>query len=131
MPCNCPDDKSVPPVPQSLCAHLVHSGGPMSNLYRLVEHAIPDMEMVHGRPKVHPDGSLEFPGPPPTIPGYRPEGARLYPAWPPCTLRMLRVQVVGGVLCIAGLCGNPEAEQFSLEVAPDQCHKCPARRAQP
>ena len=28
-------------------------------------------------------------------PGYRPEGSRLHPAWSPCTLRMLRVQVVG------------------------------------
>ena len=130
MPCNCPDDKSVPPVPQSLCAYLVHSGGPMSNLYRLVEHAIPDgVEMTHGRPKVHPDGSLEFAGPPPAIPGYRPEGSRLYPAWPPCTLRMLSVQVVGGVLNIAGLCGNPEAEPFSLEVAPVYCKKCSVRRS--
>ena len=85
MPCNCPDDKSAPPVPRSGCAYLVHSGGPASNLYSLVEHAIPDVEMAHGRPKVHPDGSLEFPGPPPAIPGYRLEGSRLYPAWPPCT----------------------------------------------
>ena len=37
-----------------------------------------------------------------------------------------RVQVVGGVLCIAGLCGNPEAEQFSLEVAPDLCQRMPS-----
>jgi hypothetical protein len=100
----------------------------MANFYRLVEHAIPDVEMVHGRPTVHPDGSLEFPGPPPAIPGYRSEGSRLYPAWPPCTLRMLRVQVVGGVLSIAGLCGNPEAEQFSREVTPDSCQSCPVRR---
>ena len=64
MPCNCPDDKIAPPLPQSGCAYLVHSGGPVSNLYRLVEHAIPDVEMAHGRPTVHADGSLEFPGPP-------------------------------------------------------------------
>jgi hypothetical protein len=131
MSCDCPDDKSAPPVPRSGCAYLVHSGGPASNIYRLVEHAIPDVELVHGRPTVHQDGSLEFPGPPPAIPGYRPEGSRLYPAWPPCTLRMLRVQVVGAVLNIAGLCGNPEAERFSLEIAPEQCQKCPAPRAQP
>ena len=112
MPCNCPDDKSIPPVPQSLCAYLVHSGGPMSSLYRLVEHAIPDVEMVHGRPKVHPDGSLEFPGTPPTIPGYRPEGSRLYPAWPPCTLRMLKVQVVDGVALHRGPLRQPRGRAF-------------------
>ena len=31
-------------------------------------HAVPDVEMSHGRPKVHPDGSLEFPGPRPSSP---------------------------------------------------------------
>ena len=93
-----------------------------------MEHAIPDVEMAHGRPTVHPDGSLEFPGPPPAIPGYRPEGSRLYPAWPPCTLRMLRVQVVDGVLDIAGICGGPVAAPFSLEVTLDQCSKCATRQ---
>ena len=115
--------------PAKRCAYLVHSGGPASNLYSLVEHAIPDVEMDHGRPKVHPDGSLEFPGPPPAIPGYRLEGSRLYPAWPLCTLRMLRVQVVGGVLDIAGICGNPAAEHFSREAALDQCRTCPVRQS--
>ena len=41
---------------------------------------------------------------------------------------MLRVQVVDGVLNIAGLCGNPEAGQFSLEVTPEHCQNCHARR---
>ena len=41
----------------------------MASFYRLVEHALPDVEMAHGRPKVHADGSLEFAGPPPAIPG--------------------------------------------------------------
>jgi len=100
----------------------------MASFYRLVEHAIPDVEMVHGRPTVHPDGSLEFPGPPPAIPGYRSEGSRLYPTWLPCTLRMLKVHVVDGTLEIAGLCGTPQAERFSLEVSPDQCQSCPVRR---
>ena len=67
--------------------------------------------------------------PPPAIPGYRPEGSRLCPAWRPCALRMLRVQVIDGVLGIAGLCGNPQAEQFSLEIAPDPCQSCPVRRS--
>ena len=127
MPCDCPEEQPRP-IPQGGCNYLVHSGGPLSNLYRLVEHIIPDVEMTHGRPTVHSDGSLEFPGPAPAIPGYRPEGSRLYPTWPTCTLRMLRVQVVDRLLNIAGLCGNPEAGQFSLEVTPEHCQNCHARR---
>jgi len=131
MPCGCPDDQPRRPTPSGSCNYLVYSGGPLESFYRLVDHAIPDVEMAHGRPIVHPDGSLEFNGPPPTIPGYRPEGSRLYPIWPPCPLRMLRVQVVDGVLGIAGICGSPAAGQFSLEVAPEQCQKCPACRDHP
>jgi len=126
MPCDCPEDQPRP-TPSGGCNYLVYSGGPMESFYRLVERAILDVEMTRGRPRVHQDGSLEFPGPPPAIPGYRPEGSRLRPAWQPCTLRMLRIQVVGGVLCIAGICGNTEAEQFSLEVVPDQCQSCRVR----
>ena len=85
------------PNPAGGCNYLCCSGGPPAGIYRLVEAAIPDVEMVHGRPTVHPDGSLEFAGTPPTIPGYRQEGLRLYPAWPPCRMRMLRVQVIEGV----------------------------------
>ena len=116
-------------MPSGGCNYLVYSGGPLASFYRLVEQAIPDVEMAHGRPTVHPDGSLEFRGPPPTIPGYRPEGARLTPAWPPCALRMLRVQVVDGVLSISGICGGPTATPFSLEITPDDCRDCPARQA--
>ena len=129
MPCDCPENRPRPNSPAE-CAYLVHSGGPPHGLYRLVDQAIPaDVELVHGRPMVHPDGSLEFTGPPPAIPGYWQEGLRLYPAWPPCTLRMLRVQVVNGVLGIAGICGNPEAGQFSLEITTDNCRNCPTRRS--
>ena len=123
MPCDCPDDQPRP-VPSGGCNYLVYSGGPLSSFYRLVEQAISDVEMIHGRPTVHPDGSLEFPGCPPTLPGYRQQGPRLYPAWPPCALRMLRVQVIEGVLSIAGVCGNPAAEKFSHEVAVDHCRSC-------
>jgi hypothetical protein len=42
---------------------------------------------------------------------------------------MLKVQVVAGTLCVTGLCGNPQAEQFSLEITPDLCQSCPARRS--
>ncbi len=115
-------------MPTGGCNYLVYSGGPLTSFYRLVEQAIPDVELVHGRPTVHPDGSLEFPGPPPALPGYRQQGPRLYPAWPPCALRMLRVQVVDGVLSIAGICGNPAAESFSREIAGDRCRKCPTRQ---
>jgi hypothetical protein len=41
---------------------------------------------------------------------------------------MLKVHVVDGTLEIAGLCGTPQAERFSLEVSPDQCQSCPVRR---
>jgi len=99
----------------------------MASFYRLVEHAIPDVELPHGRPTVQPDGSLEFPGPPPAIPCYLPKGSRLSPAWPPCTLRMLRVQVLDGVLNVVGICGSPKAERFSHEVTLDQCQTCPVR----
>lgn len=85
--------------------------------------------MTHGRPTVHPDGSLEFPGPPPVLAGFRQEGSRLYPIWPLCTLRMLRVQVLDGVLNIGGICGNPESEHFSREATLDQCQNCPVRHS--
>ena len=61
MPCDCPEDQPRP-TPAGGCNYLVYSGGPLASFYRLVEHAIPDVEMAHGRPTVHPDGSLEFPG---------------------------------------------------------------------
>jgi len=128
MPCDCPEDQPRH-APSGGCNYLVYSGGPLSSFYRLVEQAIPDVEMIHGRPTVHPDGSLEFAGPPPALSGYRAEGHRFYPAWPPCTLRMLRVQVVDRVLSITGLCGSPDAEHFSQEVTPDQCQNCPACRS--
>lgn len=114
-------------MPTGGCNYLVYSGGPLTSFYRLVEQAIPNVELVHGRPTVHPDGSLEFSGPPPALVGYRQEGERLYPIWPPCTLRMLKVQVVDGVLSIAGICGNPAAEHFSHETDIIRCHNCPAR----
>jgi hypothetical protein len=126
MPCDCPEDRPRSSSP-ARCSYLAYSGGPLPSFYCLVEQGIPDVEMVHGRPTVHPDGSLEFVGPPPALPGYRQEGSRLYPAWPPCTVRMLRVEVIDGVLYIAGICGNPEAGQFSLEVTVDQCRNCLAR----
>ena len=128
MPCDCPEDQPRPTL-QGGCNYLAYSSGPLHHFYRLVEQAIPDVELLHGRPTVHPDGSLEFPGPPPALPGYRAAGQRLYPAWPPCVLRMLKVQVIDGVLNIAGICGNPEAGQFGQEAAMDQCQNCPARRS--
>jgi len=128
MPCDCPEDQPRP-TPTGGCNYRVYSGGPLAGFYRLVAQAIPDAELAHERSTAHPDGSLEFPGPPPAIPDYRPEGSRPYPAWPPCALRMLRIQVVEGVLSIAGICGGPTAAPFSLEVMPDHCQKCPARQA--
>ena len=101
----------------------------MASFYRLVDHAMPDAEMSHGRPVVHLDGSLEFPGPPPAIPGYRTEGSRLVPAWPTCVLRMLRVQVIDATLRIEGICGNPHAKHFGGEASVDQCRDCPTRRS--
>jgi hypothetical protein len=41
---------------------------------------------------------------------------------------MLRVQVVDGVLSIAGICGSPEAECFSRELGLAECQTCPVRR---
>ncbi len=111
MPCDCPEDRPRPTLSGG-CNYLVYSGGPLSSFYRLVKQATPNVEMIHGRPIVHPDGSLEFTGPTPALPGYRQQGPRLYPAWPPCTLRLLSVQVLDGVLSITGICGNPKAERF-------------------
>jgi hypothetical protein len=131
MPCDCSEDRPRP-VPSGGCNYLVYSGGPPSSYYRLVEHAIPaNVKLTHGRPTVHADGSLEFRGTPLTLSGYRQEGLRLHPIWPPCLLRMLRVQIIDGILAIDGICGGPEAAHFTFEVGPDQCQKCPARRAQP
>ena len=125
MPCDCPDEPPRP-TPTGGCNYLVYSGGPLENFYRLVGEAIPDVELAHGRPTVHPDGSLEFPGTPPALSGYRQVSSRLYPAWSPCSLRMLRVQVVDGVANIVGICVSPGSERFGLEVAPDACRSCPA-----
>jgi len=127
MPCACPDALPRPKATGG-CNYLCYSGGSAAGIYSLVEEALPDVEMAHGRPVVHSDGSLEFPGPPPAILGYRQEGNRLYPAWPPCKLRMLRIAVVDGVLTIAGICGEQAAGAFGQEVAPGQCHACPTRR---
>ncbi len=129
MPCECPDDQPRRPTPSGSCNYLLYSGGPPASFYRLLVQAIPDVEMTHGRPAVHPDGSLEFPGPPPALAGFRQEGSRLYPVWLPCTLRMLQVQVLDRVLRIAGICGCPECERFSREVTPNQCHNCPIRQS--
>jgi len=101
----------------------------MASFYRLVEQAIPDVELVYGRPAVHSDGSLEFSGPPPMLMGYRKEGQRLHPDWPPCGLRMLRVQIVDSVLTIEGVCGSPAAGHFSYEVTLDQCQNCATRQS--
>lgn len=128
MPCDCPKDQ-LRPTPAGGCNYLVYSGGPWASFYRLIEQAIPDVEMAHGRPTAHADGSLTFPGPPPVIPGYRAEGSRLYPIWPLCTLRMLQVQVLDGVLSIAGICGDLETGLFSQEATPDQCRNCTTRQA--
>lgn len=126
MPCDCPDNQ---PRPTSIggCNYLVYSGGPWASFYHLVEQALPDAEMTHGRPIVHPDGSLEFPGPPPEIPGYRQEDRRLCPDLAPCALRMLKVQVVDGVLGITGVCGNLQSTQSGQEVSPDHCRDCLVR----
>ena len=130
MPCNCPEEPPRPNSPTG-CAYLAHSDGRLHGIYRLVEQAIPaGVPLVHGRPIVHGDGSLEFPSPPPAITGYRQEGSRLYPAWPPCALRMLRVQVIDGVLGVAGICGNAEAGPFTSEVTVNECQECRVRRPQ-
>ena len=126
MPCDCPDDRPARPV--GPCHYLAYSGGPLCRFYRLVERAIPDVELAHGCPTVHIDGSLEFGGPPPVLTGYRQDGRRLVPNWPPCVLRMLRVQVVDTILQIDGICGDPHAALFSGEVSPEQCSDCPTRQ---
>lgn len=128
MPCDCPEEERRP-TPTGGCNYLVYSGGPRASFYRLLEQAIPDVEMMHGRPTVHPDGFLEFPGPPPALSGFRQEGSRLYPIWPPCTLRMLQVQVLDGALNVAGICGSPDSEHFSRETTLDQCRCCPIRQS--
>jgi hypothetical protein len=128
MPCNCPEDQPSRPLPTGGCNYVVGTGSLPSSLYRLVEQAIPDVELIHGRPIIYSDGSLEFPESPPTLPGYRTEGRRLYPVWPFCLQRILRVQVIDKTLQITGICGHPEAGQFGQEAAPDQCQNCPARR---
>jgi len=128
MPCDCPEDQ-LRPTPAGGCNYLVYSGGPWASFYRLIEQALPDVKMTHGRPTVYPDGSLEFPGPPPVIPGYRQEGSRLHPAWPSCTMRMLKVEVLNGSLGITGVCGNCQSTQSGQEVSPDQCRSCPARQS--
>ena len=126
MDCGCPEPGPV----SSGCNYVIYSGGPIENVYRLVEHAIPaDTNMIHGRPQVHPDGSLEFANDPPTLSGYQKKGLRLVPVWPPCVLRMLKVQVIDGRLTIAGVCSHLETTTLGGEVTPEQCEQCPIRQA--
>jgi hypothetical protein len=121
MGCGCPESGPMP----SGCNYVIYSGGPLQNVYRLVGHAIPaDANLTHGHPTVHSDGALEFAGDPPILSGYRQEGPRLYPVWPPCTLRMLGIQVIDQSLTVKGVCGCPEAEHLGLEVTVDQCQNC-------
>jgi len=128
MPCDCHEDQTARPIPTGGCNYLVCTGGTPADLYRLMERAIPDVELAHGRPIIYSDGSLEFPeSPPPALPGYRAEGRRLHPVWPLCPHRILQVQVINKTLQIAGLCGSPEAGQFGNEIAPESCQKCAAR----
>ena len=125
MGCGCPESGPTP----NGCNYIIYSDGPFQNVYRLVGQAIPaDAELIHGRPIVHLDGSLEFADDPPILSGYRREGSRLYPVWPPCVLRMLKVRVIDGVLAVSGACGSPKAKHFSLEITLDQCQKCPTRQ---
>jgi hypothetical protein len=126
MGCECPDDI---PLSQGNCNYLIYSGGPIERLYRLVAHVISkDAELVHGHPVVHNDGSLEFPGEPPTLSGYRRDDSRLYPIWPSCAMRMLKAQIEGGALTIMGICCSPRGDHFSLEISLDQCLKCLTRQ---
>lgn len=129
MSCSdCPDAQPRPSAPVG-CNYLAYSGGPLHSLYRLLDQAIPvNVGLLHGRPTIYPDGSLEFTGIPPILAGYRREGSRLYPVWPPCMMRMLKVQVVDGLLTVTGICANAESERFSLEVAVDQCQTCKVRQ---
>jgi hypothetical protein len=127
MGCKCPDDTLLP---NGGCNYLIYSGGPIENLYRLVAQAIPgNAEITHGRPVVHDDGSLEFPGEPPVISGYLLNGSRLYTVWPPCAMRMLAVQILNKQLTVEGICGSPPAGHFSLKVTTDQCRDCLVRQA--
>jgi hypothetical protein len=126
MGCGCPEPAPVP----NGCNYIIYSGGPIENVYRLVEHAIPaDAELTHGRPTVCTDGSLEFAGDPPILSGYRREGLRLCPIWPPCALRMLKVQVLDNQLAVDGMCGNPKTEHFGHEVTLEQCQECSVRQS--
>jgi hypothetical protein len=126
MDCGCPDPDPVP----SGCNYIACSGGPIQTVYRLVEQAIPaDADLVHGRPQVHEDGSLEFAHKPPMLSGYQRKGLRLVPVWPPCRLRMLKVECVDKALTIEGICGNPEGEHLGRLVTLDQCRKCSKRQA--
>lgn len=125
MGCGCPEPGPLP----NGCNYIIYSGGPIENVYRLVGQAIPaDAELTHGRPTVHADGSLEFTGDPPILPGYRREGSRLHPLWPACTLRMLGIQIIDQSLTVKGVCGCPKSEHLGLEITVDQCQNCPNAR---
>jgi hypothetical protein len=67
-------------TPSGCCDYLVYSGGPMASFYRPVEPGIPDVEMAHRRPVVHPGRLAGIPGTPARDPGYRLEASRLSPA---------------------------------------------------
>jgi hypothetical protein len=123
MGCKCPDDV---PLFRGSCSYLVYSDGPVERFYRLIAQVIPDnAELTHARPIVHDDGSLEFPGEPPALSGYRRDGCRLCPVWPCCKMRMLKIQIVRGLLTVTGICGNPRMDDFGFEISLDQCQKCP------
>jgi hypothetical protein len=127
MGCECPDDI---PRPRGSCIYFIYSGGPFQRLNQLVAEAVSEhVEQSYGRPVIHDDGSLEFPGEPPVISGYRRNGSRLYPVWPPCAMQILAVQIVNKQLTVEVICGSPRAGHFSLKVTTDRCRDCLVRQS--
>ena len=125
MDCGCPGKDLI----RSTCNHIAYSSGPLESVYLLVSQVIPDdVAMKHGRPKVHPDGSLEFPDTPPELSGYELQDGRLLPVWPPCVARMLRVEVIDGILKLTGVCSCIESNHLALDVTTDDCEKCAHRK---
>lgn len=125
---NCPDDRAFDGV-----FYIVYTGGPphaqFVAMQEVVRHARQDEIVRLYRPKVRPDGCIEYErdAPEPPAPeGYaRNEGDPwvLRPVWPSCVHRMYRVQMLDdGQLKIDGICTHPQSGATRRE--PITCAKC-------
>ena len=84
-----------------------------------------------GKPTVQENGALLFPGPAPSMPGYKVDPAnrqRLLPTHAPCKFRICqRYDQPDGTSTVMNMCNCPGYHMQGQNVAPVDCVQCPVR----